>query len=246
MAAPAGDAAHALDRGLDGSLHVALPAHVGQYEPRGAARRLCAAHRFLQAFLRTADVSRTTTWGACRRRPRSAPSCSSARLLVCHERRDHPRFFLRHGRFDCVLPIGPPDDRARTALWESCLARASTEADSAALATASEGFTPADIAHVARTVSQVQFGRTLDTGARARSTTEDHLRTVGETRPTVSATTAQEFARQTEKFARIQNVLPDQAEPVAVPSSSASTQRRRESRSCRSLGPGPFTNGPVQ
>lgn len=111
--------------------------------------------------------------------------------------------FLRHGRFDYVLPIGPPDDRARTALWESYLARAAAEADSRVLASASEGFTPADIAHVARTVSQAQFERTFDTGARARPTTEDYLRTIGETRPTVSAAMAMEFAQQTEKFARI-------------------------------------------
>ncbi|MEV4336575.1 hypothetical protein [Streptomyces sp. NPDC049590] len=65
--------------------------------------------------------------------------------------------FLRHGRFDYVLPIGPADHTARTALWESYLARAGARADSAGLASASEGSTPADIAHAARTVSQAQF-----------------------------------------------------------------------------------------
>ncbi|MFI8341590.1 ATP-binding protein [Streptomyces sp. NPDC085639] len=127
------------------------------------------------------------------------------RLLVCatNDVTTLDPAFLRHGRFDYVLPIGPPDDRARTALWESYLALAGAEADSAVLATASEGFTPADIAHVARTVSQVHFERTFDTGTRARPTTEDYLATIGGTRPTVSAAMAQEFARQTETFARI-------------------------------------------
>lgn len=66
------------------------------------------------------------------------------RLLVCatNDVTTLDSAFLRHGRFDYVLPIGPPDDRARTALWESYLARAGAEADSAVLATASEGFTP--------------------------------------------------------------------------------------------------------
>ncbi|MEU3402363.1 bifunctional GNAT family N-acetyltransferase/ATP-binding protein [Streptomyces sp. NPDC006670] len=127
------------------------------------------------------------------------------RLLVCatNDVTTLDSAFLRHGRFDYVLPIGPPDDRARTALWESYLARAAAEADSAVLASASEGFTPADIAHVARTVSQAQFERTFDTGARARPTTEDYLRTIGETRPTVSAAMAQELVHQTEEFARL-------------------------------------------
>ncbi len=127
------------------------------------------------------------------------------RLLVCATNNvtTLDSAFLRHGRFDYVLPIGPPDHSARTALWESYLARADAEADSAALASASEGFTPADIAHVARTVSQTQFERTFDTGTRTHPTTDDYLGTIRDTQPTVSSAMAQEFAHQTEKFARI-------------------------------------------
>lgn len=127
------------------------------------------------------------------------------RLLVCATNNvtTLDSAFLRHGRFDYVLPIGPPDHSARTALWESYLARAGAEADSTALASASEGFTPADIAHVARTVSQDQFERTFDTGTRARPTTADYLGTIHETQPTVSSAMAQEFADQSERFARI-------------------------------------------
>ncbi|MCW2875208.1 MAG: ftsH2, partial [Streptomyces oryziradicis] len=40
------------------------------------------------------------------------------------------------------------------------------EADIEALASASDGFTPADIAHAARTVAQAIFERTIDTGER--------------------------------------------------------------------------------
>ncbi|MEV4944325.1 bifunctional GNAT family N-acetyltransferase/ATP-binding protein [Streptomyces sp. NPDC053755] len=127
------------------------------------------------------------------------------RLLVCATNNvtTLDPAFLRHGRFDYVLPIGPPDHRARTALWESYLDRAGAEADSGALASASEGFTPADIAHVARTVSQLQFERTFDTGTRARPTTDDYLDTIGDTKPTVSAAMTHEFAQQTRDFARI-------------------------------------------
>ncbi|WJY53634.1 bifunctional GNAT family N-acetyltransferase/ATP-binding protein [Streptomyces chengbuensis] len=127
------------------------------------------------------------------------------RLLVCATNNvtTLDPAFLRHGRFDYVLPIGPPDHTARTALWESYLARAGAEADCAALASASEGFTPADIAHVARTVSQAQFERTFDTGTRLHPTTDTYLETIRETRPTVSSAMTQEFADQSRKFARI-------------------------------------------
>ncbi|KUN75983.1 ATP-binding protein [Streptomyces griseoruber] len=127
------------------------------------------------------------------------------RLLVCATNNVTAldSAFLRHGRFDYVLPIGPPDHRARTALWESYLARAGAEADSEALASASEGFTPADIAHAARTVSQAGFERTFDTGTRVLPVTDDYLDTIRGTQPTVSGGMAQEFAEQTEQYARL-------------------------------------------
>ncbi|MFF4585337.1 ATP-binding protein [Streptomyces sp. NPDC001388] len=127
------------------------------------------------------------------------------RLLVCATNNvtTLDSAFLRHGRFDYVLPIGPPDHRARTALWESYLARAGTTADVAALASASEGFTPADIAHVARTVSQAGFERTFDTGIRVLPTTDDYLDAIRGTQPTVGAAAAEEFAEQTKQYARL-------------------------------------------
>ncbi|MGE7436559.1 AAA family ATPase [Kitasatospora sp. NPDC001175] len=62
--------------------------------------------------------------------------------------------FLRHGRFDYVLPVGPPDRSARNALWAGYTAKTGTAADTAVLADASEGFTPADIRQVALAVAQ--------------------------------------------------------------------------------------------
>jgi GNAT superfamily N-acetyltransferase len=126
------------------------------------------------------------------------------RLLVCATN-DVTRLdpaFLRHGRFDYVLPIGPPDHAARLALWESYLRKVGAEADIEALASASDGFTPADIAHAARTVAQAVFERTIDTGERAHPTTDHFLETIHQTRPTVSSAMANEFADQTARFAR--------------------------------------------
>ncbi|MFE9636882.1 ATP-binding protein [Streptomyces sp. NPDC006463] len=127
-----------------------------------------------------------------------------SRLLICatNDVSALDPAFLRHGRFDYVLPVGPPDVEARRALWSSYLAGAATEADIPALADASEGFTPADIAQVARLVAQSAFERTLDTGHRSHSVTEDYLRTISNTRPTVTRTMAEQFADQSELFGR--------------------------------------------
>ncbi|WP_234326426.1 ATP-binding protein [Streptomyces sp. NRRL S-337] len=127
------------------------------------------------------------------------------RLLVCATNNvtTLDPAFLRHGRFDYVVPLGPPDQQARAALWESFLTRAGAQADVSALVSASEGFTPADIGHAARTVSQSAFERTIDTGARTRPATDDYLDTIRSTHATVSPAVAKEFAEQPERFARI-------------------------------------------
>lgn len=97
------------------------------------------------------------------------------RLLVCatNSVRALDSAFLRHGRFDYVLPIGPPDETARAAMWQRHLDRTGDTVDEAALVRASVNFTPADIAHAARTVAQKTFECTVDTGERCYATTED-------------------------------------------------------------------------
>jgi transitional endoplasmic reticulum ATPase len=45
------------------------------------------------------------------------------RLLICatNSVRALDSAFLRHGRFDYVIPIGPPDPAARAAIWDRYL-----------------------------------------------------------------------------------------------------------------------------
>jgi transitional endoplasmic reticulum ATPase len=123
------------------------------------------------------------------------------RLLVCatNSVRDLDPAFLRHGRFDYVLPIGPPDSEARDALWQNYVGE--HPIDTAPLVTAT-GYTPADIAHVARAVAQATFERTIDTGARCLPQTDDYLRTLQATRPTVTIEQSTDFASDIEEFAR--------------------------------------------
>ena len=124
------------------------------------------------------------------------------RLLVCATNSvgQLDSAFLRHGRFDYVLPIGPPDATARNALWGLYI---DTEGiDIAALVDATDGYTPADIAHVAQGVAQATFERTVDTGARCRASTDDYLCTIDATRPTLSAEQVRRFDEDIEGYAR--------------------------------------------
>jgi SpoVK/Ycf46/Vps4 family AAA+-type ATPase len=126
------------------------------------------------------------------------------RLLVCatNSVRALDSAFLRHGRFDYVLPIGPPDETARNAMWQRHLDRTGDAVDEVALVEASANFTPADIAHAARTVAQRTFECTMDTGRRCRATTADYVAVLEETRPTLTFEMVREFEEDIATFAR--------------------------------------------
>ena len=79
------------------------------------------------------------------------------RLLVCATNfvRALDPAFLRHGRFDYVIPVGAPDAAARAAIWRRYIpAGVLGRIDVATLVEASELFTPPDIEFAARKGSQ--------------------------------------------------------------------------------------------
>jgi SpoVK/Ycf46/Vps4 family AAA+-type ATPase len=82
--------------------------------------------------------------------------------------------FLRPGRFDYVLPVGPPDQVARHA----------------------------DIGHAARTVAQQTFERTVDTGRRCHASDEDYRAVITALRPTLIEPMLAAFTADIEAFAR--------------------------------------------
>jgi SpoVK/Ycf46/Vps4 family AAA+-type ATPase len=129
------------------------------------------------------------------------------RLLVCATNfiRSLDSAFLRHGRFDYVIPIGLPDAEARSSIWERFIPEASGgTVDLAALVAASEGFTPADIEFAARRASQAALEAAVaSVHASAGRTTSDYLDAVGATRATVSAEVVAEFAEDIESLARL-------------------------------------------
>jgi GNAT superfamily N-acetyltransferase len=125
------------------------------------------------------------------------------RLLICATSsvRELDSAFLRHGRFDYVLPIGPPDDEARASLWRRFVD--DQEIDVASLVAETHGYTPADIAHVAHAVAQSTFERSVDSGKRCYATTSDYLQTLATTRPTVTVLQESEFAADIDAYARM-------------------------------------------
>jgi transitional endoplasmic reticulum ATPase len=82
------------------------------------------------------------------------------RLLVCATNfiRALDTAFLRHGRFDYVIPIGLPDADARRAIWQRYVpAQVAASVDVDLLVARTDGFSPADIEFAARSASQRAF-----------------------------------------------------------------------------------------
>ena len=132
------------------------------------------------------------------------------RLLVCATNfiRALDSAFLRHGRFDYVVPIGLPDTAARLAIWERYVPISMTGlVDLDALVVASDGFSPADVEYAARRASQEALERALFTGADestpAGPSTKDYISAIRSTRTTVSPQVAADFLEDIERLARL-------------------------------------------
>jgi transitional endoplasmic reticulum ATPase len=111
--------------------------------------------------------------------------------------------FLRPGRFDYILPVGPPDAEARTAIWGRYVGEITDQqVDIDALVAASEFFTPADIEFAAHKAAQRAFEQEHFEGSRERATTEDFLASINETKPTLSEEVIASFDKDVERFSR--------------------------------------------
>jgi len=111
--------------------------------------------------------------------------------------------FLRPGRFEYLLPVGPPDAEARASIWRRYVEEITDEEiDIDALVDATQFFTPADIEFAARKAAQRAFEREHFEGAGKRALLEEFLEAIRETRPTLSAELVDAFNVDTERFAR--------------------------------------------
>ncbi|MDJ0347708.1 GNAT family N-acetyltransferase [Cryobacterium sp. PH29-G1] len=132
------------------------------------------------------------------------------RLLVCATNfiRALDSAFLRHGRFDYVVPIGLPDIAARQAIWERYIPEAvADQVDLAVLVEKSDGFSPADVEYAAHRASQHALEKALyragDGPAINGPSTDDYVAAISETRRTVSEEVAAEFLEDIERLARL-------------------------------------------
>ncbi|HEX3787172.1 MAG TPA: GNAT family N-acetyltransferase [Pseudonocardiaceae bacterium] len=127
------------------------------------------------------------------------------RLLICatNSVSSLDPAFLRPGRFDYVIPIGPPDPAARAAIWTRYLGPAAGEVDVLRLVDASEMFTPADIEFAARKGAQTAFEREVTHREGRPASTEDYLDAVGDTRPTLTDAALTAFGQDIESYTRM-------------------------------------------
>jgi transitional endoplasmic reticulum ATPase len=117
------------------------------------------------------------------------------RLLICatNSVRSLDSAFLRHGRFDYIIPIGPPDEVARAAIWTRYLGPNADTVEVNKLVEASEMFTPADIEFAARKGAQSAFEREIEFRRGEPARTDDYLAAIADTRPTLTDEMVAEF-----------------------------------------------------
>jgi transitional endoplasmic reticulum ATPase len=128
------------------------------------------------------------------------------RLLICatNSVRALDGAFLRHGRFDYVIPVGPPDPAAREAIWDRYLTVIPhAELDMATIVEESRLFTPADIEFAARRTAQLAFERVLFEGGDEEVTTGDIVHAIGQTRRTLTPELVAEFEQDIQDYARV-------------------------------------------
>ncbi|MGH3971508.1 MAG: ATP-binding protein [Mycobacterium sp.] len=118
------------------------------------------------------------------------------RLLICatNSVRSLDSAFLRPGRFDYIIPVGPPDPTARAAIWTRYLGPAAASVDVDALVAATEMFTPADIEFAARKGAQLGFEREIEFRRGEPAQTKDYLTAINETRPSLTEAMLAEFS----------------------------------------------------
>jgi transitional endoplasmic reticulum ATPase len=111
---------------------------------------------------------------------------------------------VRPGRFDLVVPIGPPDSEARLALLTSMLGTvpANTAVPSELVASA-EGLTPADIASAVQRAGSAAFTAARTGKPQTRLTTEAVLAALKSTSPTISPSDLAVFDAEVDRYSRV-------------------------------------------
>jgi ATP-dependent 26S proteasome regulatory subunit len=131
---------------------------------------------------------------------------SPGRLLVCatNSIAALDPAVVRPGRFDLVVPIGPPDGEARLSLLRDMLgAIPASEANPTELVDHTDGLTPADIASAIQQAAAAAFRVARGGGQAVALTTDDVLAALESTVPTISADDRAIFDSEVERFSRL-------------------------------------------
>ncbi len=118
--------------------------------------------------------------------------------------------FRRPGRFDRVLFVPPPDREARRAILDRLLSkRPSDGCDPDAIASATVGFSGADLEQVVELSSDAAIEESLERGKEMPITQEHLVRALKEARPTTGEwlTTARNYARYSNESGQYDEVL---------------------------------------
>lgn len=118
--------------------------------------------------------------------------------------RDLDQALLRPGRFDYVIPIGPPDAVARASLWRrftTSITDATISIDE--LVEGTDLFTTADIEFAARKAAQAAFERAVASNGHSPAQTQDFVDAVAATRPTLTRAMIREFEEDIDRFERM-------------------------------------------
>jgi len=127
------------------------------------------------------------------------------RLLICATNTvsELDPAFVRPGRFDCIIPIGPPDGQARAEIWRRYASRGVTgEIDFDALVARTERFSAADIEFAAGKAAHQAFKRGLANKTPAEAVTDDFLLAISKMRPSITVEQLDEFERDAERHSR--------------------------------------------
>ena len=149
-----------------------------------------------------------TTKGVVNELLKMIPSFRSTpgHLLVCATNfvGDIDSAVLRPGRFDLVIPIGPPDLTARLALWEAALSRLDQRGvDIEKLARETEGYTPGDVELAAQRAATAAFDRIREGIEPSYISSDDLDAAIARTSASVSSDIRQRFSEEAERFARV-------------------------------------------
>ncbi len=105
--------------------------------------------------------------------------------------------------FDYLIPVGPPDEQARQAIWDRYLAAMPhADMDMTEIVERSRLFTPADIEFAARRTAQLVFERVMFEHGQELTTTADVLRGIAQTR-TLTEEMVAEFEQDIKDYARL-------------------------------------------